>query len=89
MNLVSRNSRYSDWEPVSSYHVTVWGLHDMNGNTAEWTRTTYRPCLSDLDDGRDKAVPEGRKVVRGGSSRDRPKPCRSAFRLSLPLAASL
>ncbi len=36
------------------------------------------------DDGRDALVDSGRKVVRGGSWCDRPKRCRSAFRLSYP-----
>ena len=34
------------------------------------------------DDGRNAPGAEGRKVVRGGSWYDRPKRCRSAFRLS-------
>jgi len=35
-------------------------------------------------DGRDSAVSEGRKTVRGGSFYDRPERARSAFRLSYP-----
>ncbi|MEJ2705298.1 MAG: SUMF1/EgtB/PvdO family nonheme iron enzyme [Sedimentisphaerales bacterium] len=55
---------------VGSYQPNAWGLHDMHGNAAEWTRTTYRvyPCRT--DDGRDDPADSGRKVVRGGSWRD-------------------
>lgn len=44
----------------------------MHGNVAEWTRSEYH------------ASQDGRKVVRGGSWRDRPQRCRSAFRLAYP-----
>jgi formylglycine-generating enzyme required for sulfatase activity len=56
----------------------------MHGNAAEWTRSTYRPYPYHDDDGRNADSPDGRKVVRGGSFYDRPKRCRSAFRLSYP-----
>ncbi|MBN2316552.1 MAG: SUMF1/EgtB/PvdO family nonheme iron enzyme [Sedimentisphaerales bacterium] len=68
---------------VGSYQPNAWGLYDMHGNAAEWTRTTYR-TYSYQDDGRDNAGESDRKVVRGGSWCDRPKRCRSAFRLSYP-----
>jgi formylglycine-generating enzyme required for sulfatase activity len=51
---------------------------------AEWTLSTYREYPYRDDDGRNSLVGEGRKVVRGGSYHDRPKRCRSAFRLSYP-----
>jgi formylglycine-generating enzyme required for sulfatase activity len=69
---------------VGSYQPNVWGLHDMHGNACEWTRTTYKPYSCEADDGHDALVEPGRKVVRGGSWCDRPKRCRSAFRLSYP-----
>jgi formylglycine-generating enzyme required for sulfatase activity len=62
----------------------AWGLHDMHGNVAEWTLSTHRPYPYREDDGRNSLEPAGRKVVRGGSFYDRPKRCRSAFRLSYP-----
>ncbi len=82
---------------VGSYQPNAWGLYDMHGNACEWTITTYRPYPYSPDDGlplrltsqdvaagRDYPNMAGRKVVRGGSWCDRPKRCRSAFRLSYP-----
>ncbi len=66
------------------YLANAWGLHDMHGNVFEWTRNAYKPYPYRADDGRENAAPSGRKVVRGGSWYDRPKRCRSAFRLSYP-----
>jgi len=89
---------YDDWMPkdtrfndgallstaVGSYKPNPWGLHDMHGNMAEWTLSAYKPYPYRDDDGRNDASPEGRKAVRGGSWRDRPTRCRSAFRLAYP-----
>ena len=69
---------------VGSYRPNSWGLYDMHGNASEWTRTAYKPYPYKDDDGRNDLTESGRKVVRGGSWRDRPKRCRSAFRLSYP-----
>jgi formylglycine-generating enzyme required for sulfatase activity len=70
--------------PVGHYAGNAWGLHDMHGNVAEWTRTDYAPYPYDETGVRNNARALGRKVVRGGSWVDRPKRCRSAFRLSYP-----
>jgi len=89
-------TKYDDWVPkdtrfndgglitvaVGSYQPNAWGLHDMHGNAAEWTRTAYRPYPYKPDDGRNDPAADGLKVVRGGSWRDRPKRCRAAFRLA-------
>jgi formylglycine-generating enzyme required for sulfatase activity len=65
---------------VGSYEPNPWGLHDMHGNVAEWTRTTYRPYpYRDTGDRSDGSA-ETRKVARGGSFHSRPKRSRSAFR---------
>jgi formylglycine-generating enzyme required for sulfatase activity len=64
---------------VGSYEPNVWGLFDMHGNVAEWTESTYAPYPFDAT-----VATEGERVVRGGSWRDRPKRCRSAFRLHYP-----
>jgi formylglycine-generating enzyme required for sulfatase activity len=69
---------------VGHYRPNVWGLYDMHGNAAEWTRTAYSPYPYKDDDGRNDGRAGGKKVVRGGSFYDRPQRCRSAFRLSYP-----
>jgi len=87
MDLTPRDARFDDKKlvtaPVGSYRPNPWGLHDMHGNVWEWTRSAYRPYPYRLDDGRNSLRP-GEKTVRGGSWRDRPKRCRSAFRLAYP-----
>ena len=83
---IPKDSRFNDaglvTVDVGKYEPNAWGLHDMHGNVWEWTRTTYRPYPYRLDDGRDNVSPDGRKVARGGSWRDRPMRCRAGFRLS-------
>ncbi len=63
---------------VGSYAPNAWGLHDMHGNVAEWTRSPYRaypyPWNMELEPG-DKVV------VRGGSWNDFTKDAHSAYRL--------
>jgi formylglycine-generating enzyme required for sulfatase activity len=66
--------------PVGTYAPNPWGLHDVHGNVAEWTRSAYRPYPYREDDGRNRPDAAGRRVVRGGSWYDRPDRCRSAFR---------
>ncbi len=82
------DERYNDGTVATaqggSYKPNAWGLYDMHGNVAEWTWTTYKPYPYIYDDGREREGKPGRKVVRGGSWCDRPKRCRSAFRLSYP-----
>jgi len=67
---------------VGGYKPNAWGLHDMHGNAAEWTRSAYKPYPYKADAGRNSPKSADALVVRGGSWRDRPKRCRSAFRLS-------
>jgi len=87
-DLVPRDARFDDEELVATnvgaYLPNPWGLHDMHGNVWEWTRSTYRPYPYESGDGRNDVADAGSKVVRGGSWYDRPKRCRSAFRLSYP-----
>ena len=66
--------------PVGSYAPNPWGLYDMIGNAAEWTRSNYEPYPYDPADGREAGEAEGAKVVRGGSWYDRPGRARSAAR---------
>ena len=67
-------------QTVGKYQPNAWGLFDMHGNVAEWTRTAYRPYPYDTGDGRDEPAASGPKSVRGGSFYDRPRRAGSAFR---------
>ena len=69
---------------VGSHKPNAWGLYDMHGNAAEWTRTTCEAYPYRGDDGRNDPSESAKKVVRGGSWCDRPTRCRSAYRLSYP-----
>ena len=86
-DIVPRDARFNDHAVVTTdpggYRPNAWGLRDMHGNVAEWTRSSYRPYPYRPDDGREELTDDA-KVVRGGSWRDRPQRCRSAFRLSYP-----
>jgi formylglycine-generating enzyme required for sulfatase activity len=64
-----------------SYKPNPWGLHDMHGNVAEWTRSSYRPYPLNPDT---EKIAEDDKVVRGGSWRDRPHRATSSYRLGYP-----
>ncbi len=89
-------SKYDDWIPKDNrfndggfisekggaYQPNAWGLLDMHGNVAEWTRSAFRPYPYRADDGRNDPTADGARVVRGGSWRDRPQRARGAFRLS-------
>ena len=97
VKLVASPNRYDDWVPkddrfndggfasvdVGRYRPNPWGLCDMHGNVWEWTATAMRPYPW-RDDGRNDPAAAGEKIVRGGSWYDRPKRCRSAFRLAYP-----
>jgi formylglycine-generating enzyme required for sulfatase activity len=87
-DLAPRDARWDDGalvtRTVGAYAANAWGLHDLHGNAAEWTRSDYRsyPWRAESPDDVVSTVAE--KVVRGGSWRDRPKRARSAFRLHYP-----
>ncbi len=65
---------------VGKYQANPWGLFDMHGNAAEWTRSDYKAYPYKATDGRNDGG-EGKKVVRGGSWHDRPFRATSTFRL--------
>ncbi len=79
-----RDARHDDGAMVTAavggYQPNAWGLFDMHGNAAEWTRSTY---ASTTPSGKN-INPADKKVTRGGSWRDRPLRSRSAFRLGYP-----
>ncbi|MCX7817652.1 MAG: SUMF1/EgtB/PvdO family nonheme iron enzyme [Kiritimatiellae bacterium] len=69
--------------PIGRYRPNPWGLHDVHGNVAEWTRSLHRPYPY-ADDGRNDPAAEGPRVVRGGSWRDRPRWAAAHVRIPLP-----
>jgi formylglycine-generating enzyme required for sulfatase activity len=87
MDFTPREGRFNDGERVAcgvgKYQPNAWGLLDMHGNVAEWTRTAMRAYPYKAD-GRDAADADGERVIRGGSWADRPFRATSAFRLSYP-----
>ncbi|HEG44766.1 MAG TPA: formylglycine-generating enzyme family protein [Phycisphaerales bacterium] len=88
-DITPREARFNDemlvTANVGTYKPNRWGLSDMHGNVWEWTRSSYTSYPYNDKDGRnDLADISAEKVVRGGSWRDRPKRCRSGYRLSYP-----
>ena len=87
-DFMPKDARFNDGvlhlAPVGQYRPNPWGLHDVCGNIAEWTRSDYAAYPYDDRDGRnvlDKGTP---KVLRGGSWRDRPFRASSSYRLGFP-----
>lgn len=85
-DFLPKEGRFNDGNRLGtatgSYKPNAWGLCDMHGNVAEWTLTTYKPYPYDMRDGRDDGQASGKKVVRGGSWRDRPKRATASYRLA-------
>ncbi len=83
-DLVPKDDRFNDGAlvtcAVGRYAPNAWGLYDMHGNAAEWTRSNYHPYPYRADDGREVDGTGDKKTIRGGSWRDRPNLCRSASR---------
>jgi formylglycine-generating enzyme required for sulfatase activity len=67
--------------PVGCFKANAWGIHDMHGNVAEWTRTVYKPYPYQDNDGRNALEGSAKRTVRGGSWYDRPTRATSSFRL--------
>ena len=81
---VPSDRRFNDGALVSvevkKYQPNAWGLYDMHGNAAEWTRSLFEPYPYAECDGRNNLISAEKRVVRGGSWRDRPKNATAAFR---------
>jgi len=79
------DSRFDDgWRVaahVGCFAPNPWGLFDMHGNVAEWTRSDYGLYAGATGQSRPDVGESERKVVRGGSWLDRPRRARSAFRV--------
>jgi len=69
---------------IGSYRPNAWGLHDMHGNVQEWTRSTYLPYPFREMESQHALDATERKVVRGGSWRDRPKRATASYRRDYP-----
>jgi formylglycine-generating enzyme required for sulfatase activity len=70
--------------PIGSFGANAWGLHDMAGNVAEWTRSARAPYPYVDGDGRNDESGDAKRVVRGGSFFDPPSRCRPSIRLAHP-----
>ena len=87
-DFVPKDDRFDDGvihlAEVDRYEANLWGLKNMHGNVAEWTRSTYHPYPYDpgLEDNHDGDL--AKKTVRGGSWYDRPKHARAGFRQAYP-----
>jgi formylglycine-generating enzyme required for sulfatase activity len=83
-DFVPRISKYNDNQFLISgtqqYKPNAWGVYDMHGNVAEWTRSDYvsYPYRADVSNSLDDTTD---KVVRGGSFYDRPYRATSSYRL--------
>ncbi len=87
-DFVPKEDRFDDGilhlADVGHYQANAWGLKDMHGNVAEWTRSAYRPYPYDAGLESQADLPQTKWAVRGGSWYDRPKNARSAFRQAYP-----
>lgn len=85
-DFVPKDARFDDGflhlAPVGHYKTNAWGLYDMIGNVAEWTRSDYQPYP--YTGSTDTSATTTRKVVRGGSWADRPKDATSSTRWGFP-----
>ena len=63
--------------PVGLYRPNPWGLYDMHGNVAEWTRPSVQSETTP-----ESLAREGKKVARGGSWYDRPERAQSSSRVA-------
>jgi len=85
-----RDRRFNDGvlhlAQVGSYAPNAWGLKDMHGNAAEWTRSAWKGYPYNAADGRDDESTDanGLKVVRGGSWYRRQLSASSASRWRYP-----
>jgi formylglycine-generating enzyme required for sulfatase activity len=83
-DFVPREDKFDDKQFLVSgtkqYQSNAWGVHDMHGNVAEWTRSDYVSYPYQADKSNSMNASD-EKVVRGGSFFDRPYRATSSYRL--------
>lgn len=67
---------------VATYAANPWGLFNMHGNVAEWTRSVYAPYPYVDGDGRNSGQGGVKRVARGGSWYERPERASSSYRVA-------
>lgn len=79
------DDKYLNLAPVGSYKANAFGLYDMIGNAAEWTRSAYVPYPW-KNDKRNEQIDDihVERVIRGGSWRDRAIRATSSWRWKYP-----
>lgn len=88
-DFVPRDEKYDDGvlhlAEVGKYKPNAFGLYDMIGNVAEWTRSKYQPYPWKNDASRDDISDTYTdRAVRGGSWRDRPVRATASWRWGYP-----
>ncbi len=79
------NDKVLHLAPVNQYQANPWGIKQMHGNVAEWTRSLYKPYpFEDSITNEKCGTVLSERVVRGGSWRDRARFSSSSYRLAYP-----
>ncbi len=79
------NDHFIVTAPVGNYTPNAWGLYDMHGNAAEWTKSLYMPARlatagQQAQAERMCSTEDVRRVVRGGSFFTPPRWAHAAIR---------
>jgi formylglycine-generating enzyme required for sulfatase activity len=79
---VSKKESHEETTDVGSFGVSnAFGLYDMHGNILEWCQDTWHDSYQgNAEDGSAWIGENDTRVLRGGSWKDAPYDCRSAFR---------